>query len=80
MKLSEMDEQNEQKEGIENEAKSLQNMSPEELLQQFLSEVNKQKRDGTFDLEGLKATIESMKNILPEQSYSNIMKILESIK
>ena len=80
MKLSEMDEQNEQKEGIENEAKSLQNMSPEELLQQFLSEVNKQKRDGTFDFEGLKATIESMKNILPEQSYSNIMKILESIK
>lgn len=80
MKLSEMDEQNEQKEGIENEAKSLQNMSQEELLQQFLSEVNKQKRDGTFDLEGLKATIESMKNILPEQSYSNIMKILESIK
>ena len=80
MKLSEMDEQNEQKEGIENEANSLQNMSQEELLQQFLSEVNKQKRDGTFDLEGLKATIESMKNILPEQSYSNIMKILESIK
>ena len=80
MKLSEMDEQNEQKEGIENEAKSLQNMSQEELLQQFLSEVNKQKRDGTSDLEGLKATIESMKNILPEQSYSNIMKILESIK
>lgn len=80
MKLSEMDEQNEQKEGIENEANSLQNMSQEELLQQFLSEVNKQKRDGTFDFEGLKATIESMKNILPEQSYSNIMKILESIK
>ena len=80
MKLSEMDEQNEQKEGIENEAKSLQNMSQEELLQQFLSEVNKQKQDATFDFEGLKATIESMKNILPEQSYSNIMKILESIK
>ena len=80
MKLSEMDEQNEQKEGIENEANSLQNMSQEELLQQFLSEVNKQKQDATFDFEGLKATIESMKNILPEQSYSNIMKILESIK
>lgn len=80
MKLSEMDDAEERKNDVENEAKRLQNMSQDELMVQFLNEVNKQKKDGTFDIVGLKNTIERMKNFLPQQSYENIMKIVNSIE
>ena len=80
MKLSEMEDVKESKKIVEDEAKRLQNMSQDELMVQFLNEVNKQKKDGTFDIVGLKSTIESMKNFLPQQSYENIMKIVNSLE
>ena len=67
MKLSDMPQNNFQKQN-QTKAKSineaydeLKNCSSDELMQRLAGEIQSQKNSGTFDYEGLKASIEKMK-------------------
>ena len=55
-------------------------MPQDELLKTFFSEVDKQKKDGTFDIENLKSLVNSMAPILTQEQLSNINSILERIR
>lgn len=82
MKLSEMEsrEENLTEDNLKKSAFELQNLSNEELMQRLLKEVATQKEKGMFDYNGLRKTIENMKNYLPESLYRNLLNTLESIK
>ena len=55
-------------------------MPQDELLKTFFSEVDKQKKDGTFDIENLKSLVNSMAPMLTQEQLSNINSILERIR
>lgn len=46
----------------------------------LLSEVARQKSNGTFDYQKLESMLEGMKDALGETNYQNMKRILESLK
>ena len=80
MRFSEMSEQKEEKKSVEEQYKEVKDLSQDELFKRLVGEVERQKQKGTFDYDGLVLTIEKMKNYLPEQTYKNILSVLEKVK
>lgn len=58
----------------------LKGCSSEELMQRLASEVQAQKQSGKFDYRGLRAAIEKMRIYLPENTYQNMLRIVDSLK
>lgn len=65
---------------VEEQYNELKDSSQEELFSKLSQEVLSQKRNGTFDYESLVKAIEKMRVFLPEQTYKNMMQILETMK
>lgn len=64
-----------------NEAyEELKGCSSEELMERLSKEIKDQKLNGTFDYDGLRATIEKIKTYLPAQVYENMIRIIESLR
>ncbi len=59
---------------------NIKNMSQGEAQNQLFNEVLKQKQNGTFNFEGLSQQVESLKGYLPEKDYTNLRKLLESLR
>ena len=55
-------------------------MSKQQLNQTLLSEVAKQKANGTFDYSQLESMVNSLQGVLPAKDYENIRSMLESLK
>ena len=82
MRLSEMkgNEKYKGEKSVEEQYNELKDSSQEELFSKLSQEVLSQKRNGTFDYESLVKAIEKMRAFLPEQTYKNMMQILETMK
>ncbi len=96
MKLSEMSKQNKsekkeqsstqstlsekQKKDINESYNKLKNCSADELMTKLADEVRQQKSNGTFDYDGLINSIEKIKIYLPNQTYENMLRIIENLK
>lgn len=88
MKLSEF--KNEKKEtkpeptisqkDITDQYNELKDASQQELFEKLSQEVLSQKKNGTFDYKALVSAIEKMKDFLPEQTYKNMLQVLENLK
>lgn len=68
------------KKSINEAYEELKGCSPEQLMEKLATEIKGQKLNGTFDYDGLCATIEKLKMYLPTQTYENMMRIIESLK
>lgn len=55
-------------------------MDTNQLMQSLLSEVNKQKGQGTFDINSLQSSINSILPYIDAEQKQNLMSILEKIK
>ena len=58
----------------------LKNCSGDELMGRLAKEIQAQKESGTFDYRGLLDTIERIKIYLPNETYQNMLRIVESLK
>ena len=58
----------------------LKDASTDELMKRLQSEIKKQKADGTFDIENVKDNIEKIRGYLPQDTYQNMLNILDSLK
>ncbi len=56
------------------------NYSQSELFSTLMHEVEKQKRDGTFDFSQLENMVNSLQSSLPPENFENIKRILERLK
>ena len=56
------------------------NYSQSELFSTLMEQVEKQKRDGTFDYSQLENMINSLQGSLPQENFENIKRILERLK
>ena len=88
MKLSEMSniknkkikEQQVNMENIEKEYEQLKNHSSSELMELLAKEVENQKEKGLFDYEGLLASVEKMKEYLPQTTYQNMIEVIKNLR
>lgn len=55
-------------------------LSEDELLSTLFKEVDKQKQNGTFDLENLKSLVSSMSPMLTDEQLNNINNLLERLR
>ncbi len=58
----------------------LKDLSSEELFDRLAKEIQSQKSNGSFDYDALKRSIETIKTYLPQQTYENMIRIIESLK
>ena len=58
----------------------LKDLGSDELMERLRHEVQEQKENGTFDVNLLMDSIEKIKMYLPEQTYENMKRIIESIR
>ena len=80
-KLSEFQSaQNSDENKIREKFDTFKNMSKEQLNEQLLKEVSRQKGEGVFDYEKLSAMVENLKGFLPANEYENVKRILESLR
>ena len=56
------------------------NMDQNQLSNELMKEVGRQKMAGTFDFERLESMVEGLKGSLPEENYHNIKRILDGLK
>ncbi len=89
MRLSEMntEQQNAQQQKAAQKKKTineaydeLKGCSSDELMERLTREIRGQKLNGTFDYDGLKASIDKIKSYLPSQTYENMIRIIESLR
>ena len=69
-----------QQKTIQESYEKLKDCSSNELMSMLAKEIQGQKDRGTFDYEGLLASIEKIKGYLPKQTYENMIRIIESLK
>ena len=55
-------------------------LSSNQLMSELLSEVNRQKRDGTFSFSELAQKIDSIRPMLSDQQIKNLDNLLKQIK
>ncbi|MBQ8444100.1 MAG: hypothetical protein IJX25_01960 [Clostridia bacterium] len=67
-------------EQIRDKYNEYKDMSKQQLNQTLLSEVAKQKANGTFDYSQLESMVNSLQGVLPAKDYENIRSMLESLK
>lgn len=58
----------------------LKDCSSNELMQKLAKEIQTQKRNGSFNYEAIISSIEKMKPYLPEQTYKNMIRIIDGLK
>lgn len=91
MKLSEFPNQNitskeeqastlSRQKNINEQYDELKNCSSDELMNRLAREVQLQKASGTFDYDALLNSIEKIKIYLPNQTYENMLRIIENLK
>ena len=56
------------------------NMNSNQLLNELLKQVDNQKKDGTFNFDGLKNSLNQVMPFLNEEQKNNLMTILNQIK
>lgn len=67
------------RENIEEIVNQYQNMPRDELMQNFYTEVAKQKANGTFNLARLEQSIDSLSAFLSPEQKKNIKEILKNL-
>ena len=72
--------ENVSEEQIKEKFNEYKNLSHDELSNELFKEVARQKNQGTFDYQKLNSMVESLKGALPEESFNNMKRILESLK
>lgn len=91
MKLSEMQKNSNenvgQKQSASNKQKTinqtyeeLKDCSADDLMQRLAKEIQSQKNSGVFDYDGLRASLEQIKIYLPNSTYENMIRIIDSLK
>ena len=68
-----------EQEKIEDIVGKYQNMPRDELMQNFYAEVAKQKTNGTFNLNALEASIDSLDAFLNPEQKKNIKELLKNL-
>lgn len=64
-----------------NEAyEELKDCSSEDLMARLAKEIQAQKSNGVFDYDGLRANLEQIKIYLPNSTYENMIRIIDSLK
>ena len=58
---------------------NMKNMSAEDLYDALKMEVQKQKANNSFDYEGLLNSLDAIKNYLPQESYENMIRIIDEL-
>lgn len=58
---------------------NMKNMSAEDLYGALKMEVQKQKANNSFDYEGLLNSLDAIKNYLPQESYENMIRIIDEL-
>ena len=76
MRLS--DFKQEENEDIIEKYNQLKDLPQEELSSKLFEEVARQKQAGTFNAAMLYQTIESMKSYMPQETYINMLSLLDS--
>ena len=76
MKLSEF----EQPEDLMSKYNQLKDLPQDELTKRLFEEVARQKSEGTFNYSQLKTMLENIKGMLPNETYQNMQRILETLK
>ncbi len=79
-KISKTSENINNEEGIKDKYQKYSNMDSGQLMNELLSTVNNQKKDGTFDFDSLSNTLDSIKTSMPQETYENVKRLLNQIK
>lgn len=79
MKLSEMPNQSKE-DKIKESYDNLKDCSSNELMERLQKEIAKQKKNGTFDYDALLNTFEKIKIYLPDETYKNMLRIIDALK
>ena len=58
----------------------IKDLPQDELYKMLQDEILRQKRTGEFDYMALKNMVEQIKSFLPQETYENILKMVESFK
>ena len=58
---------------------NMKNMSAEDLYDALKMEVQKQKANNSFDYKGLLNSLDAIKNYLPQESYENMIRIIDEL-
>lgn len=59
---------------------NLKDLNGDQLSKMLFAEVAKQKDEGTFNYQSLITSIESIKSLIPQNTYENLKKLVESLK
>ncbi len=70
----------EAKEELNEKFNLYKDMNKQQLNEQLMQEVARQKQAGSFDFATLSNMVESLKSVLPETDYQNVKRILESLR
>lgn len=54
-------------------------LSQDALMNEFIKEINKQKRNGTFNKEKIKSLINSVSHMFPQDKVKQVMEIIDSL-
>lgn len=74
---------NEEKQKFETIAQDLVNkysgLNEDMLMNEFIKEINKQKKNGTFNKEKIKNLVNSVAYLFPEEKVKQVMEIIDSL-
>ncbi len=65
---------------IEEAYNTYKDMNENQLMAELLSQVSKQKQNGTFNYQQIKNSVETLTPFLNEEQKNNLLSILEKIK
>jgi len=85
MKLSEFKAQNAKNSSVDNDDimkkyNELKDLPSDQLSKMLLEEVARQKREGVFNYEELNSMVESMRAMMPSETYENMKRILGTFR
>jgi len=74
---------NEEKQKVETIAQDLVNkysgLNEDMLMNEFIKEINKQKKNGTFNKQKIKNLVNSVAHLFPEEKVKQVMGIIDSL-
>ena len=84
-KLSDFENKNDKKQDVSEKDlrqkyDEYKDMNNQELSNELMKEVDRQKLAGTFDYEKLEGIVDGLRGSLPEENYRNIKRILEGLR
>ena len=84
-KLSDFENKNDKKQDVSEKYlrqkyDEYKDMNNQELSNELMKEVDRQKLAGTFDYEKLEGIVDGLRGSLPEENYRNIKRILEGLR